>query len=714
MEDPEVFAATHAKLLQLLRDGVIDGLRIDHPDGLADPEGYLRRLDEAIRGEAQAPGDRTPTPGGGTVREGGDVRESAGIRQGAADGRWTVVEKILGRDERLPRGWRVAGTTGYDALHHVDGLFLDPAGWDRLTAIYRDIVAPAADAGGDWPATVRRAAHEVLAHDLAAEVGRLVRCATRLCDTAPRARDHAPWALRTAITELLVRLPVYRPYVSPGAPVPAADAAMLSEAAHGARTAFTVAQEARAVDTVRDAALGRLGDGPHHREFCARFAQTAAALRAKSVEDSAFYRYTPLLSAAEVGGDPGRPAVTADEFHAFCARVQRDWPLTGTVLSTHDTKRSADVRARLAVLTEWPRRWGRLVRALLADAADVADGGVPAPDPHVAWTAWQTALGLGLPEHSAGSAPRPAAADADRLVPAVLKAVREAGLRTSWTEQDTAYEEAVAAFAEAGPCAARAAASGVPAASSTSAPTNTSTVSATSAPAATSAASAPADMSAASATSAPAATSAAPAASAASAPVPVAPVPAAFEGFAAFDHELAAPARANTLGAALLHLTMPGVPDLYMGTELPYLALVDPDNRRPPRFRPELLAELDAGHTGYAEPDGLPAEKLLVTAAALRLRRRHPAWFGASGSYAPIAAEGRAAAHCVAFARSEEAVTAVTRLSVRLAETGGWRGTVLPLPPGRWRDLLTGRTAEGRCPLDTLFSRLPVALLVRG
>ncbi|MER7788219.1 malto-oligosyltrehalose synthase [Streptomyces sp. NPDC097640] len=607
VEDPEVFAATHGKLLELMRDGVIDGLRVDHPDGLADPEGYLRHLDREVRAAA----------GGG---------------------RWTVVEKILGRGEPLPARWPVAGTTGYDALHHIDGLFVDPGGLAELTALYRAFAAPPEDLGGDWPATVRRAARRVVTHELAAEVERLTRSAVKICAPDPALRDHAPWALRTAIHELLVRLPVYRPYVSPDAPAARADAEMLTRAAEDARGAFAVPEEARAVFTVRDAALGRLGDGPHHRDFCARFAQTAAALRAKSVEDTAFYRYAPLLSAAEVGGDPGHPAVSPAEFHAFATRLQADWPTTGTVLSTHDTKRSADVRARLAALSECPERWERLLAAVDAEERE-APGSAAAPDAHLVWTAWQTAVGLG-------------SADGERLVPALLKSVREAGLRTTWTEQDPAYEEEVAACLKAGPCDPGHAA------------------------------------------------------------------------WAALGGALDGPARANALGAALLQLTMPGVPDLYMGTEHSYAALVDPDNRRPPEPRPELLAQLDAGRG----PDGPSAEKLLLTAAALRLRRRRPRRFGPSGAYIPLAAEGPAATHCVAFLRTDGrgegegedggggggAVTAVTRLSRRLAEAGGWRGTALPLPPGRWRDLLTGRAAEGSSPLGELFGQLPVALLIRN
>jgi (1->4)-alpha-D-glucan 1-alpha-D-glucosylmutase len=566
VEDPEVFDATHGKILQLLREGVLDGLRVDHPDGLADPDGYLQRLHEAT------------------------------------GGRWTVVEKILADGEHLPASWPVAGTTGYDALRHVDGLFTDPAGAGELLGQYRRFAAPQTDRGGHWEATVRRAAYKVLTHELATETDRLTRVASHVCATSPdpALRDRAPWALRTALREFLVRMEVYRPYTSGDTA-----AVVTEEAAAEARQAFVVPEEAGAVDVVQDLLLGRYGDGPEQVEFRTRFAQTASALRAKSVEDTAFYRYVPLLSATEVGGNPGSPAVAPEDFHAYCARVQRDWPAAGTVLSTHDTKRSADVRAALAVLTEVPERWADV----LAEVTRTGDG---VPDAQLAWAAWQTVFGLGP-------------ADARRVQEALLKHVREAGLYTSWTEQEPPYEEAVAAFVAAGPC-------GAPG-----------------------------------------------------------------EHVAALRAALEPHIRANVLGAALLHLTMPGVPDLYQGTEAEYLALVDPDNRRPVPFPP---------------PE--PGDKGALTAAALRLRARRPEVFGDTATYAPLAAEGLAAAHCVAFARSGSVVTAVTRLSSRLAEAGGWRDTLLPLPPGRWADVLAPeREFTGHARVEALFGRLPVVLLER-
>ncbi|MEU6868509.1 malto-oligosyltrehalose synthase [Streptomyces sp. NPDC046876] len=531
VEDPEVFAATHAKVLELVRDGVAAGLRIDHVDGLADPEGYLRRLRAAV-----------------------------------GDGCWVVVEKILARQERLPAGWPVAGTTGYDALRQVDGVFTDPAGAAELARRYRESTG----LPDNWRRTARACAEEVLTGDLAAELGRLERAA------GPR--------LAPAVRELLIAYPVYRPYPGDGGPDPQA----VAEAARRAG--------AEAVAGVRD--LVRRDPA-----FAARFAQTSAALRAKALEDRAFYRYAPLLSATEVGGDPGHPAVAPDAFHAYCAALERDWPATGTVLTTHDTKRSADVRARIAALSQAPG---------LMDGSAGAAG----PDPQLAWVARQTAFGLGdVPDRG------------ERIGQALLKAVREAGLRTSWTEQDAEYEAAVAGY--------------VP---------------------------------------------------------PSGELPA----------EVAQAARANVLGMALLHLAMPGVPEVYQGAETEYRALVDPDNRRPARFPQGDLARLDAG----AAPSGLAQEKLALTAALLRLRRDRPHLFR---GYTALAARGPAAAHCLAFARPGGLVAAATRLSLRLTRAGGWRETTLPLPPGRWTPLFPTETPthyEGEARLTDLLSAWPATLLI--
>ncbi len=562
VEDPEVFAATHAKVLELVRDGVVEGLRIDHPDGLADPDGYLEALREAAGGSC-----------------------------------WIVLEKILTGDERLPADWPVAGTTGYDALRRIDGLFVDPAGAEELAELYRHVAAPAGDRGGHWDATARRAAYKVVTHELAAEVACLTRTAGRVCAASPALRDHAPWALRAAVRELLIRVPVYRPYRTGGEQV------LTEEAALAAKGTFAVADEAAAVDVVRDLALGLLGDGPDQRAFRARFAQTASALRAKSVEDTAFYRYVPLLSANEVGGDPGRPAVAPREFHAYCERIARDWPLTGTVLSTHDTSaaRGRAGQDRGAVGVPRPvgeaagrrgagagaRRAARLVR--------VADG------PGAGW-ARRRPVGRCAAEGGAGGG---AAHELDGAGPRV-----------------------------------RAGGGGVPGGG-------------------------------------PGGGAAAHRGGAGAGARPARAGERAGRG-------AAAPGDAGRAGP------VPGHGGGVRGAG-------GPDNRAPFRQVP-------------------PDEKTALTRAALTLRRRRPEVFGAAGTYVPLAADGPAAEHCVAFCRSGGVVVAVTRLSLRLAEAGGWAGTALALPPGRWRDALAepdgGVHAGGRpVPLAELFATRPVALL---
>ncbi|MFJ9935486.1 malto-oligosyltrehalose synthase [Streptomyces virginiae] len=539
VEDPEVFTATHAKVLELVRDGIAQGLRIDHVDGLADPEEYLGRL-----------------------------------RAAAGDGCWVVVEKILARHERLPAGWPVAGTTGYDALHRVDGVFTDPAGAAELAARYGESTGLPG-----WPETARACAREVLTGDLAAELGALER--------------RAGAELAPAVRELLIAFPVYRPY--PGEPELPPQALERADELAGPA----------AVAGVRELLL-------RDPAFAARFAQTSAALRAKSLEDRAFYRYAPLLSATEVGGEPGRPAVSPEEFHAYCAALARDWPRTGTVLSTHDTKRSADVRARISALSQAPE--------LMADPEGPADGKT-GRDPHLAWVARQTAFGLGRAPEAV-----------PRLADALLKGAREAALHTSWTDRDEEYETDVPGYAPA-----------------------------------------PLDLPA----------------------------------------DLAEAARANLLGMALLHLAMPGVPEVYQGAETEYRALVDPDNRRPAHFPGEALARLDAG----SAPRDPAEEKLALTAALLRLRRDRPELFR---GYAPVAARGPAAGHLVAFTRAPGLLVAATRLSHRLAASGGWRDTRVDLPPGTWTPVLPPHadrgprsTHSGSAEVTALLEDRPVGVWLR-
>ncbi len=604
VEDPGVFDATHEVILGLVAEGLVDGLRVDHPDGLADPRGYLRRLAEATGGA------------------------------------WVVAEKILETGEALPSDWECAGTTGYDALRVVDGLFLDPAGGDALGAEYTRFCR---QSGDDCPAArfadvAVRAKREVAGGSLSAEVSRL---AGLLRAIAP---GTAAQDARAVLTEVLAAFPVYRAYVHPGEPPPAAAEAAIREAVDDARRRLPWRLRGLAADlgaTVLGGtvpgARGPMGDAAGRAsEFVVRFQQTTGPVQAKGVEDTAAYRWSRLVALNEVGSDPDHFGVAPAEFHAVAGRLAADWPATMTTLSTHDTKRQEDIRARLAVLSELPLEWGAQVRQWHEKAVTPRLYGraAAAVDPDTEYLFWQTLVGAwpisGM-----------------RLSGYLTKAIREAKWRTSWTSPDQEYEAAVLGLAAR-----------------------------------------------------------------------VLDDPELSGSVAGFVASITADAMVNSLGAKLVQLTMPGVPDVYQGCELAALSLVDPDNRRPvgyARARSDLTA-LDAStgaSTGASVLDNLGMAKLLVTSRALRLRRARPAWFAAG--YEPLTATGAAAAHVTAFRRGGQAVTVVTRLPVSLRRAGGWRDTALRLPGGAWANLLTGAVHRGgTVPLTELTGRLPVALLVPG
>jgi (1->4)-alpha-D-glucan 1-alpha-D-glucosylmutase len=389
VEVPEVFDATHELVLQQVRDGVLDGLRIDHPDGLADPRGYLKRLAEGT------------------------------------DHGWVVVEKILEPGEQLPEEWLCAGTTGYDALNRVLGLFVDPDGLEALT---RDWERRTGDSRS-YEQVVDEAKHHVLREVLPAEVNRLAAVAERVCAQEEALAGTDSGRLREALVEVLAGFGVYRAYLPPEGP---AD----DTARHHVDAAVSAATAARPdlaaeVDVVRRLVLAEGPTGPDAQELVTRFQQTCGPVMAKGVEDTAFYRYLRLSALNEVGGDPGRGGVPAKEFHEACAAQQADWPVSMTTLSTHDTKRSEDVRARLVLLAQCPQEWAQAVDDWHErSAAHRSDAG---PDPVTEQLIWQTLVGAWP-------------ISADRAVAYVEKATREAKAQTSWTDPVPAFDEAVQRF----------------------------------------------------------------------------------------------------------------------------------------------------------------------------------------------------------------------------------------------------------------------------
>lgn len=559
VEDDRVFDETHAEIGRWLREGLVDGLRVDHPDGLRDPGAYLERLSRL------------------------------------ADGAPIWVEKIVEGDEPLP-DWTVAGTTGYDALGLVDRVFTDPAGEEALTRIAE---AP------EWTELVRERKRAVADGILRSEVLRVVRELTAgdAAEGVPEAGALSadPLLLADAVAELAAAFPVYRSYLPFGAE-------HLAEAREGASRARPDLAETIAAVVRRVEAIGSGSVAP-------RFEQTTGAIMAKGVEDNAFYRYPRLVSLTEVGGDPSVFSLPVEAFHRQQEARLADLPHSLTALTTHDTKRSEDTRARVAVLAELPQRWERF---LLAVRERIPLGDEPLED-----LLWQSIVGAWP-------------ASRERLHDYALKAAREAGVSTSWTDPDAAFEERLRALVDA-----------------------------------------------------------------------------------AFDDErvrgeveaisaiVDGPGASNGLAAKLVQLTVPGVPDVYQGTERWDRSLVDPDNRRPVEWdaAAALLAHVDEGWLPPVDSSG--AAKVLVASRALRLRRDRPDLFT---GYRGVPAEGPAAEHLLAFDRGG-AITLATRLPHGLADGGGWRGTIVELGDGPLLDVLTGRPHRGRVPLAEVFERYPVALL---
>jgi (1->4)-alpha-D-glucan 1-alpha-D-glucosylmutase len=392
VEVASVFDTTHEVILEQVRSGSVGGLRIDHPDGLADPGGYLERLAEAT------------------------------------DGAWVVVEKILEPGEQLPDEWACAGTTGYDALNRVLGVFVNPAGELPLTSLWESVTA----SRSTYDDVVLEAKRLVLSDVLAAEVNRLTEVALRVCAQEPTLRDTTRRGLRDALVEVLAGFGVYRAYLPPEGPADEVAREHVEQALQRARAARP--DRADEIELVGRLALAEGPRGATAREFVTRFQQTCGPVMAKGVEDTAFYRYLRLSGLNEVGGDPGRFGVSVQEFHQACAETSARWPLSMTALSTHDTKRSEDVRARLVLLSQDPTAWGEAVTRWSALAArHRRPAGFDAATEQLFW---QTLVGAWP-------------IDADRMVAYLLKACREAKARTSWLAPDDAFEAAITDFARA-------------------------------------------------------------------------------------------------------------------------------------------------------------------------------------------------------------------------------------------------------------------------
>lgn len=648
VEDPQVFEATHRLVLDWVAAGVVDGLRIDHVDGLRDPAGYLRRLREAVNSR------RPPS----------DTAQRFPI----------VVEKILSAGEQLRAAWPVEGTTGYEVLNDLEAVLLDADGYDGMEARYRSLL-DLGRRGVDFPRVALAGKRRVLRGVLAADVQRLTRLLRPVARDDSRTAALRSEALERAVIELMARLPVYRTYVdatgwTPDAGPPATpedrvlvDGAVAAASGPGEvdRGALALLRELLLLEGAGTMPAPELR---RRMRFTGRFQQVSPPAAAKGVEDTALYLYHPLASRNEVGADPDRPLATAVElFHQANTIRARDWPRALTCVSTHDTKRGADTRSRLDVLSQLPAEWWgavtrwRQLNAPLRRRIRRRE----APDVNTEYLLFQSLVGIWPVDPSTTDARTSSLPDPDvlhaleeRMQEYALKAVREGKSRSSWLRPDEEFERALHDYLHAALDPSR------------SAPFLT--------------------------------------------------------GVDSFARRVARTGWWSSLARTLLQLTVPGVPDSYQGDELWQHTLVDPDNRRPVDFdlRSTLLAELErAWHDRSPEERPSLARslldapedgrvKLFLTWRALVARREWPGMLR-DGGYLPLEGSGPRAAHVVAFARTAADGGAVViiapRLSLHLAGGGpplgveAWGETVVLLPPElagrRWRSALTDRALDG-------------------
>ena len=619
IEQPELFEETHRLLFTMVERGEIQGLRINHIDGLFEPAGYCVGLRERF---------------GGLL--------------------YVVVEKILARYERLPE-WPVAGTTGYDFVGQVTALFVDSASEAAMTRLYRRITSRA----DDFDAVLYAAKQRIMRVNLASEMNVLASRFHRLSMSEWRTRDFTVNGMLNALEEVIGAFPVYRTYVSARG-CSADDRRYIGWAIAQAKARL------RAGTAILDFIRGVLiADVPGHSRpadvlrTAMQFQQVTGPVMAKAFEDTAFYRYGRLLALNEVGGDPRRFGISAAAFHHLMQGRARNWPRAIVTTATHDTKRGEDARMRIALLSEMPREWGRRVvswqRFNRRHRSELGGAAVPGRD--VEYFFYQTLVGvwpIGLYPGDVDAV----ATLAERVDGYMLKVVREGKEHSGWSYPDTDYEAALQRFVKRVLDGSR--------------------------------------------------------------PNPF------LADFAGFVGLLARPAAIASLAQLVLKLTVPGVADIYQGSELWDFSLVDPDNRRPVDFtyRRSLLAELEhttAGDIARDWQDG--REKLFVTQTLLTLRQEHPDLF-AAGDYQPLEiGDGRNADRLCAFARAHTGkaiVAVVPRLTWGLYNDGGpadWGDSEIAVPPGgTWRNVFTGRLLQHREPVRAaqLLAEFPVAVLFAG
>lgn len=674
-EDPTVFAATHQLALRLLAKGIVTGLRIDHVDGLYDPAGYLRRLQQAaaivLREGDFPPSSSSPLHMDQFVAQ----LQIEPAPQPTALPCYIVVEKILEAREPLPDHWLVHGTTGYDFLRMLNGIFVDQENERRMTDIYVRFTRRREE----FPDLVYQSKKLIMQVALSSEINVLAHQLDRLSEKDRHSRDFTFNSLTHAIQEIIACFPVYRTYIDKSG-VTERDRGIIETAVARAKRR-NPATDVSIFNFVRDVLLLRFSENADaearetQHAFVMKFQQCTSPVMAKGMEDTAFYIYNRLVSLNEVGGAPERFGFSVAAFHEHNQERLRRWPYSLLATSTHDTKRSEDVRARINVLSEIPEEWWAALRRwskLNKKKKPIVDG-QHAPDRNEEYLFYQTLLGAWPLTPMDGDEQT---AFNRRMQEYMRKATKEAKVNTSWINPNQAYDDAIQEFVSAvlNDLAFRA-------------------------------------------------------------------------DFQELWKKVAQCGLYNSLAQTLLKLTVPGVPDLYQGSELWDFSLVDPDNRRPvdyDRRRLLLHAVQDRSHNEGEDFVSFTRElldcrvdgriKLYVIHRTLLQRRAYPSLFRV-GDYLPLNSSGSKQHHVCAFARrqgQEELLVVVPRLFSRLLRDV----STPPLGPAIWDDtlLLLSPSLEGRCfsnlftgelisaaphqggfalALSEVFANFPVALLKR-
>ncbi|KPW39226.1 Maltooligosyl trehalose synthase [Pseudomonas amygdali pv. mellea] len=636
VERPQVFEATHGKIFQLIADGLVDGLRIDHIDGLANPRGYGRKLHRRVKSllklrPAEARIDHLPI----------------------------FVEKILGPDEPLREDWSVDGTTGYEFMNQVSLLQHDPKGKEPLGELWSRLTERTAD----FDQEVLVARDLVLHGTLAGDFENVAQSLLQVARSDLMSRDLTLGAIRRALLALIVNFPIYRTYISVCGRS-AQDDKYFQQAMEGARTTLNEGDWPVLDYLARwlgGEAWRKLPRGPLRKLYknaCVRFQQLTSPVAAKSVEDTSFYRSAVLLSRNDVGFHPQHFSAPVEDFHQVCLERLEKFPDNLLTTATHDHKRGEDTRTRLAVLSEcapWyaeqVERWRQLAAPLKGEEPAISAG-----DELMLYQALLGSWPLSLEGEEAHQE------YAKRMVQWQEKALREAKLQSSWSAPNQPYETACREFLER---------------------------------------------------------------------LLLAPEALALrQSLSATANRIATAGALNSLAQTLLRLTVPGVPDLYQGTEFWDFSLVDPDNRRPVDYaaRQKALAE-DASAADLLDnwQDGRIKQALI--AKVLNLRAEHPTLFS-EGRYQPLEIKGSHAGHVMAFARETQGVRAiivVPRTSSELLGTAqtplinaaNWGDTRIMLPfadsGSDWKGLFSDGVATHvrEIPLSAALERFSVNLLIQ-